>query len=334
MDEYHPDARILKYIVEDFDHKIYDTEGYPTFSCDFCGSDIFVSFFCCKDCSLSTELSSTAGDGLHICPGCYVEGRSCRCGRLMDPMQCWPLQILYGDYNRAVRALVSVGVDKFNEIGDHNIIDHDEIGTFEAGITIQKWQTEFIANKGVSHCYATKQPHAIHTPFILPCKKCHGGLCFVHLARAGVHSSEAIVLYRKSPDQAPWHAFHLSREKEFVSNKETILAAEVSGDGFSTLIGQRLALAAQSFPHCQPLNVTHIKLGWYDRLISSTIAASSPFDPMDMSFPRDGNGWGDYGSPLTEISPEDSVSNTLVRTGTPPRGKADSALIKAIPTST
>ena len=44
---------------------------------------------------------------------------------------------------------------------------------------------------------------------------------------------------------------------------------------------------------------------------------------MDMSHPQEGNGWG---SPLTEIDPEDSVSNTtLVRPGTPPRGKRDSA---------
>lgn len=44
---------------------------------------------------------------------------------------------------------------------------------------------------------------------------------------------------------------------------------------------------------------------------------------MDMSHPQASNGWG---SPLTEIDPEDSVSNTtLVRAGTPPRGKLDSA---------
>jgi hypothetical protein len=36
----------------------------------------------------------------------------------MDPVQCWPLRILYADYNRAVRALKSVGVDRFREIGD------------------------------------------------------------------------------------------------------------------------------------------------------------------------------------------------------------------------
>ena len=116
LDEYHPDAEFLDHVVHDFNHNVYDTEGYPTFSCDFCGSDIFISFFCCKCCSLSAESSSGVSDGLHICPGCYAEGRSCRCERLMNPVQCWPLEILYADYNRAVQALRAVGVDKFNEI--------------------------------------------------------------------------------------------------------------------------------------------------------------------------------------------------------------------------
>lgn len=117
QDEYHPDADVLGCVVDDFNHNIYDTGGYPGFVCDFCGSDIFISFFCCQDCFLPTEDSSGLGGGLHICPGCYVEGRSCRCG-LMDPVQSWPLRILYADYNRAVRALESVGVDKYKEIGD------------------------------------------------------------------------------------------------------------------------------------------------------------------------------------------------------------------------
>jgi hypothetical protein len=118
LDEYCPDAEILNHITRDFNHNVYETEGYPTFTCDFCGSDIFVSFFCCKDCSPTAENSSSVSDGLHICPGCYAEGRSCGCGKLMEPVQCWPLQILYADHNWAVRALKGVGVEVFDEIGD------------------------------------------------------------------------------------------------------------------------------------------------------------------------------------------------------------------------
>jgi hypothetical protein len=49
-----------------------------------------------------------------------------------------------------------------------------------------------------------------------------------------------------------------------VPDEEAILDAEESGDGSSNLMGKKLALAAQSFPHCQPLSGSHIRLGWYD----------------------------------------------------------------------
>jgi hypothetical protein len=118
LEERFPNAETLDHVIRDFNHNVYDSEGYPAFCCDFCGSDIFVSFFCCKHCSPSAKSPSSISDGLHICPGCCAEGRSCGCGKLMEPVQCWPLQILYDDYNRAVHALNGGGVDEFDEIAD------------------------------------------------------------------------------------------------------------------------------------------------------------------------------------------------------------------------
>lgn len=87
----------------------------------------------------------------------------------------------------------------------------------------------------------------------------------MHLAEAGIHSSEAITLYQKSQEQSTWHEFHLSKRTS--PDQETILAAEASGDdGVSNLIGQKRAIVAVLFSHCQPLNnAPHIKPGWYDR---------------------------------------------------------------------
>jgi hypothetical protein len=85
----------------------------------------------------------------------------------------------------------------------------------------------------------------------------------VHLAEAGIHSSEAVTLYKKSPEQSTWHEFHLAKR----SDKEMILAAEASGDDVSNLTGQKLAIIALSFSHCLPMtNTSLIKPGWYDRL--------------------------------------------------------------------
>jgi hypothetical protein len=116
------------------------------------------------------------------------------------------------------------------------------------------------------------QPHAVHSAVNLHCKKCHKGRCFVHLAEMGIHSAEAITSYKKSLDQGPWHNLHQSRKNTFTSDKERVLAAETSGDSFSNLMGQKLAIIALSFPHCQPFNLRHIKFGWYDRLKSSGMA--------------------------------------------------------------
>jgi hypothetical protein len=86
----------------------------------------------------------------------------------------------------------------------------------------------------------------------------------VHLAEAGVHSSEAIVVYSKSLDHGPWHTFHMSRKRVSIPNWEE----EGSGDGFS-----KLAVAALEYEHCQPLNISYIKLGWYDKLKPNSVRA-------------------------------------------------------------
>jgi hypothetical protein len=98
-------------------------------TCDFCGTDIFQSFFECRDCgnafpgSDHTPSSPGAGlgDGLVICPSCYVEGRSCRCGS-MEPVQFRPFEDLLSVRRRAVGVTLSLregGILNRN----HNVID-------------------------------------------------------------------------------------------------------------------------------------------------------------------------------------------------------------------
>lgn len=81
------------------------------FACDFCGADIFQSYFECMDCrpfhaedSWSESGEPQLGDGVLICPPCYVEGRTCSC-RVMDPGQCRPFADLLRDRNEAARLL-------------------------------------------------------------------------------------------------------------------------------------------------------------------------------------------------------------------------------------
>ncbi|KAJ6623520.1 hypothetical protein B0H10DRAFT_2331770 [Mycena sp. CBHHK59/15] len=62
-----------------------DDENERGLTCDFCGSDVFQSFFECRSCVDGGK--AELGHGFVTCPGCYVEGRSCRC-EVMEPMQC------------------------------------------------------------------------------------------------------------------------------------------------------------------------------------------------------------------------------------------------------
>ena len=85
--------------------------GEPSnLACDFCGADIFQSFFECTYCADDDDgVDLTPGDGLLLCPGCYVEGRNCSCGG-MQPLQVRPFDVLIADRNRAADALRKAGI--------------------------------------------------------------------------------------------------------------------------------------------------------------------------------------------------------------------------------
>ena len=78
------------------------------FACDFCGADIFQSFFECSGCSLDEDGPQRLGDGLLICPSCYAEGRTCACKQAMYAVQCRPFTDLLGNRNEAARVLQSL----------------------------------------------------------------------------------------------------------------------------------------------------------------------------------------------------------------------------------
>ncbi|PSR76049.1 hypothetical protein PHLCEN_2v8711 [Hermanssonia centrifuga] len=84
-------------------------------SCDFCGADIFQSFFECQylcasrydhhDGNEGDRITFSGdpflGNGVLLCPTCYVEGRTCTCGK-MKAVQCRPFDTLVLARNEAV----------------------------------------------------------------------------------------------------------------------------------------------------------------------------------------------------------------------------------------
>ena len=99
----------FEHLVTEFVSSIYKTDTNMHHICDFCGADIFQSFFECRSCVQDLDPPVSLGDGIHVCPGCYAEGRTCRCGS-MEPVQCCPFNAIVDDRNRAVKALAQVHV--------------------------------------------------------------------------------------------------------------------------------------------------------------------------------------------------------------------------------
>lgn len=78
-----------------------DFEGL---TCDFCGADIFESFFECKNVMCFSRENGDR-ESVTLCAGCYVEGRSCTC-EIMTPTQRLPLQQLV-DLQKSVAMMTS-----------------------------------------------------------------------------------------------------------------------------------------------------------------------------------------------------------------------------------
>lgn len=72
------------------------SEGFSGLTCDYCGADIFQSFFECSSCGDS--------DPVHICVGCSVEGRTCKCGKA-NPRQRCGSDVLFKIQSEAVEAV-------------------------------------------------------------------------------------------------------------------------------------------------------------------------------------------------------------------------------------
>lgn len=78
--------------------------------CDFCGADIFLSFFQCDSCSPRDG----SEDPICLCPTCVVEGRMCRC-RSMEPVQSGNFRDLLGSRNNAMVKLRDAHENGFYE---------------------------------------------------------------------------------------------------------------------------------------------------------------------------------------------------------------------------
>lgn len=90
----------------------------PGHVCDFCGADIFLSFFQCDSCSSRDG----SGGPVCLCPTCVVEGRMCKC-RSMEPVQSGSFRDLLRNRNNAMLKLQEAHGAEFYEEEPESLSD-------------------------------------------------------------------------------------------------------------------------------------------------------------------------------------------------------------------
>ncbi|KAJ4487833.1 hypothetical protein J3R30DRAFT_3431869 [Lentinula aciculospora] len=242
-------------------------------TCDVCGADIFQSFFECENCSFS-------GDPITLCPGCYAEGRTCRC-RTMQPKQLQPLDNILQERDKVIEVLTIYW--KTNHKQGVRFASNAALfsgGAFKAACLLAKVQHKepklLTCSKG--------QSHQLPNSDVLSCKPCHFATCFFHLLeKFKLHAIH--VLLDRDKDAGNTHKSHHKRHKngrkEYDTHLPDYLADERSATKPRNFEIQMVNLAL-SFPNCRPIKCFSIQGGWYDSSIIIEPAMIRSNTPPDM----------------------------------------------------
>jgi hypothetical protein len=151
------------------------------------------------------------------------------------------------------------------------------LGIFNAGCLFQQrrkqnvrrlfWDASvpnsfLVLQLGTRSCRWRDSSHTVPYIHALRCKKCHDHKCFGHLLTSGIHSAEAILSQQKDDQHEDWHRRHSKVEIDRV--KSEALRAEQSGVRLD--LRHQLNNVASTFPICNPVKFSLVKLGWYDQV--------------------------------------------------------------------
>ncbi|KAJ7046936.1 hypothetical protein C8F04DRAFT_214948 [Mycena alexandri] len=269
IEEYSPEAETpyMRKLAEDdeyIDHHV----------CDFCGGDIFQSFFECRSC-VDPPRPAKHGAGLIICPGCYVEGRTCHC-EVMAPVQCRPIDKLFDTRKRAVDLYNGLGLDRRmvdTVPSKEELIADARPGLFRAALYLRKRRrangTKTSNFDETRRCKVNREGGALNhsspNAWQLQCKKCHSGICFAHLTfESCLHAAEALLTYAKDePNNAVFHEAHQASKKRFEAEIATLKREEPD---YIPDLRIQLAYLASTFSCCRPIHPREElrKEGFYD----------------------------------------------------------------------
>ncbi|KAE9409568.1 hypothetical protein BT96DRAFT_528765 [Gymnopus androsaceus JB14] len=270
---------------------VEDHASLPTLSaseidplyCDYCGADIFQSFFECDECTFSRAQDR---DPCTVCPGCFAEGRSCHC-RAMKPKQIQPLTKILEDRAKAIGVLQRLWkLNSDKSIARRSFASERSLfagGAFKAGCILAKSRKE----KGPSTCSIPGQPHHLSRGDVVHCKPCHRSTCYFHLLKdSKMHSINIILDTSRSDKDSSHHKRHLANKHTYETDLHRCLEAERKGQrpADSDFEVQMVNLAL-SFSKCRPINF-NMNYGWYDSIIVApaiirmpNVTAGSPPPP-------------------------------------------------------
>ncbi|KAF7305036.1 JmjC domain-containing protein [Mycena kentingensis (nom. inval.)] len=249
--------------------------------CDFCGADIFQSFFECG----GDDKPEARGTGFKICSGCYVEGRACKC-TTMVPVQCRPFKSLTSARTLAIRALkglnVSTSVPAPPKLS--HLLPPRLRGIFQAALLLHRRRSEKVDQRRCTVQRQKELSHDVLNAIHLRCKKCHNGMCFAHLVHErSIHSIEALHAYEEDATHAVYHNAHLDSRGRYHD-----AVAALQRQDLEHIPDPRVQLAylARTYTTCRPVN-PNSKLwqaGFYDLNVWETDPTpTSPAMPLTPS---------------------------------------------------
>ncbi|KAG1754589.1 hypothetical protein EDB19DRAFT_665384 [Suillus lakei] len=270
-EEYSPKHQDMPHVSQS------DTYHQSNICCDFCGADIFQSFFECMHCALQLPVVNDEikiGDGIVVCPLCYVEGRGCNCGT-MNPTQCRPFGDLLRTRDEALHAIRAVSPDVVKDyeclLGHSNsIISARHVGVFTAACVLyERRRMSSDIEEPLRTCLSK---HQAPQSSIIYCALCHAGRCTTHILEGfRTHSAPALLM---SNNATVWHSYHKVSKAAFKEEYARILHDEKTGARPN--FHMKLAYIASKFRTCKSVNPNATMPGWYDKCIEMTSASVAP----------------------------------------------------------
>ncbi|KAF5373885.1 hypothetical protein D9758_000647 [Tetrapyrgos nigripes] len=231
-------------------------------SCDFCGADIFQSYFGCLDCVPAEAWE----DGCVICPGCYIEGRSCRCGK-MEPVQFRDFSALKKvriSAQETLQRIWKTGIGQPVSFESEESLFDGTRGTFRAGCLSARYRkTQDGRRNRVCSGMSERNPsHDAPSYGVIQCKDCHRTKCLPHhLIHNKLHAINVTLQREYHPKNH--HQFHKDARNKYDPGLESFSKSEELGSRPDSDI-QWVNLAL-SFGTCKPFRPEHLCLGWYDK---------------------------------------------------------------------